>query len=65
EHPLQPLHDDEPRGLYLAAVQTLRRQAIQRPAMADRQVFIVARAEELVPQEASPEAANALLKLLE
>jgi DNA polymerase-3 subunit delta' len=33
--------------------------------MAPVQVFIVADAEYLVPQEASPEAANALLKLLE
>jgi DNA polymerase III subunit delta' len=33
--------------------------------MADRQVFIVGDAERLVPQEASEEAANALLKLLE
>jgi len=64
----QPLHapdDPEPRGLYLAAVQSLRRRAVQRPSMSLRQVFIIARAEELVPQEASPEAANALLKLLE
>jgi DNA polymerase-3 subunit delta' len=33
--------------------------------MAERQVFIIAEAELLVPQESSPEAANALLKLLE
>ncbi len=65
EQPLRSLQDDEPQGLYLAAMRTLRRQAIQRPAMAQRQVFIIARAEELVPQEASPEAANAILKLLE
>jgi DNA polymerase-3 subunit delta' len=65
EQPLRPVVEDEPQGLYLAAVQQLRRRAIQRPSMAPRQVFIVARAEELVPQESSPEAANALLKLLE
>jgi DNA polymerase-3 subunit delta' len=63
--PLRSLQDDEPKGLYLAAVQTLRRKAVQRPAMAHRQVFVISRAEELVPQEASPEAANAILKLLE
>ena len=63
--PLRAPDDPEPRGLYLAAVQSLRRRAIQRPSMSPRQVFIVARAEELVPQESSPEAANALLKLLE
>ncbi len=56
---------DEPRGIYLAAVHTLRRAAVRRPAMADRQVFLLAEAELLVPQAASPEAANALLKLLE
>lgn len=63
--PLQPTDGSETRGLYLAAVQTLRRKAVQRPAMAPRQVFVIGQAEELVPQEASPEAANALLKLLE
>lgn len=65
EQPLQPVVGAEPRGLYLAAVQTLRRQAMRRPSMSLRQVFVIARAEELVPQESSPEAANALLKLLE
>ena len=33
--------------------------------MGDRKVFIIGDAEFLVPQEASPEAANALLKVLE
>ena len=63
--PLQPVLTGELQGLYLAAVKTLRRQAVQRPSMGRSQVFVIARAEELVPQEASPEAANALLKLLE
>lgn len=58
-------HSTEIRGLYLAMARTLRQKAQKRPAMADRQVFIVAEAEELVPQASSPEAANALLKLLE
>ena len=52
-------------GIYVAHVQTIRRLAIARPAMARRKVFIIADAESLVPQEASPEAANALLKILE
>lgn len=56
---------DEPRGIYMAAVYTLRRQVTRRPAMADRQIFLVAESELLVPQAANPEAANALLKLLE
>jgi DNA polymerase-3 subunit delta' len=36
-----------------------------RPVMAKGPVFIIGEAEALVPQEASPEAANALLKMLE
>lgn len=64
----QPLYlppADEPVGLYLAQVRTLRKLGSTRPAMGPRQVFIVANAELLVPQEASEEAANALLKILE
>jgi DNA polymerase III subunit delta' len=63
--PLYQPPDDEPRGLYLAQVRTIRRLGARRPAMAHRQVFIVGNAELLVPQEASEEAANALLKILE
>ena len=55
----------EPSGIYLAAIQTLRRRAQSRPSMGSEQVFVVGDAEALVSQEASPEAANALLKLLE
>jgi DNA polymerase-3 subunit delta' len=65
ETPLRVDTDPEPRGIYLAAVQTLRRKALQRPSVSERQVFVVGHAEELVPQESAPEAANALLKLLE
>jgi len=54
-----------PTGIYLAAVRTLRALASKRPATGPRHVFVVGRAEALVPQEASPEAANALLKILE
>jgi DNA polymerase-3 subunit delta' len=63
--PLRPLPVDGPRTLYLAAARTLRRQAQSRPSMGERQVFIIAEAETLAPQESSSEAANALLKLLE
>jgi DNA polymerase-3 subunit delta' len=52
-------------GIYLAQIQTLLRAAGARPAMGNRKVFIVGDAEFLVPQESSPEAANALLKVLE
>lgn len=55
----------EPTGLYLAVAQHLRRQARRRPAMGERQVFVIGDAETLVPQESSQAAANALLKLLE
>lgn len=65
EQPLRPSQADELRGLYLGLVRSLRRRAHLTPTMAPVQVFIVADAEYLVPQEASPEAANALLKLLE
>ncbi len=63
--PLYQPPADEPVGLYLAQVRTLRKLGSTRPAMGPRQVFIVGNAELLVPQEASQEAANALLKLLE
>lgn len=63
--PVRPSQADELRGLYLGLIQGLRRRAHVRPSMGDVQVFIIADAEYLVPQEASPEAANALLKLLE
>ena len=52
-------------GIYVAHIQTVRRLAVARPAMGRRKVFVIGDAEALVPQEASPEAANALLKILE
>ena len=63
--PFRPATPTETIGIYVAHVQTLRRLALARPAMAARKVFIIGDAEFLVPQEASPEAANALLKVLE
>lgn len=63
--PLYPTHSDEPRGLHLGTVRNLRRRVASRPSMAPRQIFIIGRAEELVAQDSSPEAANALLKVLE
>jgi DNA polymerase-3 subunit delta' len=63
--PLRSSWSDEVRGIYLGAVTNLRSRAHKRPTMADGPVFIVGEAERLVPQESSPEAANALLKLLE
>ncbi len=52
-------------GLYLAAVDSIRGQAANRPAMGKRVVFVVDEAEKMVPQAATTEAANAFLKLLE
>lgn len=50
---------------FLASVQTLQQLASVRPNMGRRKVLIVGDAELMVPQESSPEAANAFLKLLE
>lgn len=63
--PLRPSLPIGLAGIYLAQVQTMIRIASARPAMGSRKLFVVGDAELLVPQEASPEAANALLKLLE
>ena len=63
--PLQSSWSDEVRAIYLGTVTGIRRAAAKRPTMAAGPVFIVGHAELLVPQEASQEAANALLKLLE
>jgi DNA polymerase III subunit delta' len=63
--PLRAVASGEALGIYLAQVQQLRRLAAARPAMGSRRIFIVGDAELLVPQESSPEAANALLKVLE
>ena len=62
---LVPSWWDDVRGLYLGTITNLRNQATKRPSMAKGPVFIIGQAELLVPQAASPEAANALLKLLE
>lgn len=63
--PLRPTLPHGMVGIFLAQVQALLRIANARPAMGRRKVFVIGDAELLVPQEASPEAANALLKLLE
>jgi DNA polymerase-3 subunit delta' len=50
---------------FLAAIQRIHQLASVRPSMGRRKVFVVGDAELMVPQESSPEAANAFLKLLE
>jgi DNA polymerase III subunit delta' len=52
-------------GHFVSTARLLQRRAALTPVMGRRKVFIVAEADRLVPQESSPEAANALLKLLE
>jgi DNA polymerase-3 subunit delta' len=64
ENPLAPPPDGM-AGLFLPLVRALHRRAQLRPALARRKVFVLGRAERLVPQAANPEAANAMLKLLE
>src|SRR5262245_47888673 len=51
-------------GHFVATARLLIRQAALRPVEGRIRVFLVGYAERLVPQESSPEAANALLKLL-
>ncbi len=63
--PFRPTLPGETLGIFVAHVQALRRLVFARPAMAQHKIFIIGDAEFLVPQEASPEAANALLKVLE
>lgn len=50
---------------FMGTIQNLQRLAAMRPAVGSRKVFVVGDAEAMVPQESSPEAANAFLKLLE
>lgn len=63
--PVRASWNEDIVAIYLGSVANIRQRAAKRPTMADGPVFIVGQAEQLVPQEASPEAANALLKLLE
>jgi DNA polymerase III subunit delta' len=63
-----PLHTpafEKAPSHFLAAVLTIQRLASQRSALGGGQVFVIGDAELMVPQESSPEAANAFLKLLE
>ncbi len=52
-------------ALFLPLVRLLHRRAMMRPVMGRAKVFIVGDADRLVPQASSPEAANAMLKVLE
>lgn len=63
--PLAPKEEEKATGIYLAAVEEMRSKASRRPAMGPGSVFVVGDADAMVPQAASPQAANAFLKLLE
>jgi DNA polymerase-3 subunit delta' len=49
----------------IASARWLQRKATLTAALGGWRIFLIGRADRLVPQESSPEAANALLKLLE
>lgn len=62
-----PLYEP-PEGLaghFVATARLISRRAILRPVEGRTRVFLIGYSERLVPQESSPEAANALLKLFE
>jgi DNA polymerase III subunit delta' len=63
----QPLHGegDGMASHGIATVRLLQRRAMLTAVEGKRRVFIIGEADRLVAQESSPEAANALLKLLE
>ena len=52
-------------GIFISAVRALVQHAAYTPTVSKRKVILVGDAERMVPQESSPEAANAFLKLLE
>jgi DNA polymerase-3 subunit delta' len=52
-------------GIYVATVRVIVQLASVSPAIGKRKVFVIGDAEQMVSQEGSDEAANALLKLLE
>ncbi len=63
----QPLYGP-PEGMaghFVATSRLVARRASMRPVQERGKVFLIGYAERLVPQESSPEAANALLKLFE
>ena len=52
-------------GHFVSTARLLQRRAALTPVAGRKKVFVIAEADRLVPQASSPEAANALLKLLE
>ncbi len=62
---LRPPEELGVQGIYLEAVREIREAAHKYPAEGSEQIFIIGNAEYLAAQEASEQAANALLKILE
>lgn len=63
--PWRPSHHSELRAIQLGTIRNFRKRVRRGAGPSGRQLFLLADAEELVAQEASQEAANALLKTLE
>jgi len=63
--PLRPSWSEQVVGLHFAMIRNLCKEAARRPAAGPRRLFLIADAEELVAQDSSAAAANALLKTLE
>lgn len=63
--PLRSRFSKEVQGLHFGTIRNLLRESAKRPALAQRRLFLIGDAEDLVAQESSQEAANALLKVLE
>ncbi|MBB4637763.1 ATP-binding protein [Longimicrobium terrae] len=59
-----PRYEKAP-AYFMGTIQNLQRLAGLKPSVGRRKVFVVGDADLMVPQESSPEAANAFLKLLE
>lgn len=66
-HRENPVHEPPDGMAYhpLASIKLLLRKAALTPVQGGRKIFVLGEAHRLVPQESSPEAANALLKFLE
>lgn len=65
ENPAYTDEEEGATGIYVAAVNTMRRLAHKTPAMGTVKALVIGRAEAMTPQTGSHEAANATLKLLE
>lgn len=65
DNPLRIPSFDRAPAHFVASMRTILQLASVRPSVGSRKVFVIGDAELMVPQESSPEAANALLKLLE